>query len=97
MKAALLAIALATSSAALAQSGPERDARGIPVVSDPATPPAGANQPLPPASPDVRVIPAPNQAQVFAPRPADQEYPPCSATVTDNCVQTYERGSRRPS
>jgi hypothetical protein len=26
---------------------------------------------------------------------ADASYPPCTRTVTDNCVQTYERRSRR--
>ena len=25
------------------------------------------------------------------PQPATESYPPCSRTVTDNCVQTYER------
>jgi hypothetical protein len=31
----------------------------------------------------------------MAPRPAAGEYPPCSRTVTDGCIQTYERGVRR--
>ena len=31
----------------------------------------------------------------FTPRPATTEYPPCSRTVTDGCIQTYERGVRR--
>ncbi len=30
----------------------------------------------------------------MAPRAAAGEYPPCSRTVTDNCIQTYERGVR---
>ncbi len=34
-------------------------------------------------------------AAAFAPRPAAGEYPPCSRTVTDGCIQTYERGVRR--
>jgi len=25
-----------------------------------------------------------------------RNYPPCSRTVTDSCIQTYERGVRRP-
>lgn len=52
-----------------------------------ATAPAGANQmpSMNPASP----------AQTFAPRPAAGAYPPCSRTVTDACIQTYERGVRR--
>ena len=39
--------------------------------------------------------PAPNQQAAFTPRPAAGEYPPCSKSVTDSCVQTYERGVRR--
>jgi hypothetical protein len=30
-----------------------------------------------------------------APDEGVAEYPPCSARVTDRCVQTYERGTRR--
>lgn len=67
---------------------PERDARGIAVVSDSAEAPAGANGP-PPAG---AAVPSPNQAAVFASRPASEEYQACSRTVTDNCVQNYERG-----
>ncbi|WP_324750621.1 hypothetical protein SH591_03970 [Sphingomonas sp. LY54] len=70
---------------------PERDARGIPVVSDPATAPAGTNQ----------MTPVPPGAQVqlggsgaFATQAGSDTYPACSKTVTDNCVQSYERGAR---
>lgn len=72
-------------------AAPERDARGIPVVSDPAQVPAGANQAqaIPPGA---VFTPNPNQQQVFTPRPATEDYPACSRTVTDNCVQSYERG-----
>ncbi len=106
MKSAIFAAALVISGTAFAQatttqpttgvvapgnSAPERDARGIPVVSDPAEVPAGANQSTPiPAG--AQFQPNPNQAQVFTPQPATGEYPACSRTVTDNCVQTYERG-----
>jgi hypothetical protein len=31
----------------------------------------------------------------MAPRTAAGAYPPCSRTVTDGCIQTYERGVRR--
>ncbi|WP_129790781.1 hypothetical protein [Sphingosinicella sp. CPCC 101087] len=80
-----------TGTVAPSNESPERDARGIPVVSDPAEVPAGANQaqPIPPGA---TFTPNPNQAQVFTPRPATEEYPTCSRTVTDNCVQSYERG-----
>jgi hypothetical protein len=71
-------------------AAPERDARGIPVISDPATAPAGANQPLV-VPPGAQVIPNPDQAAAFQTQAATESYPACSRTVTDNCVQTYER------
>ena len=84
-----------SQTAAPSNSNPERDARGIPVVSDAAEVPAGANEATP-IAPGAVFTPNPNQQSVFAPRPAAENYPACSRTVTDNCVQTYERGSRRP-
>jgi translation initiation factor IF-2/pilus assembly protein FimV len=67
-------------------TNPERDARGIAVISDPASAPAGFNQQPgvggPTADPS---LPPPSQ-------PATENYPACSRTVTDNCVQAYERG-----
>jgi hypothetical protein len=57
-----------------------------------ATAPAGTNQA--PAGGGM-AVPAPGQGAAFTPRPAAGEYPPCTRTVTDNCVQTYERGNRR--
>ena len=57
-----------------------------------ASPPMGTNQmPMGPGM----AVPSPNQQAAFTPRPAMTEYPPCSRTVTDNCIQTYERGVRR--
>lgn len=107
MKFALFAIALGVSTAALAQSeaqpaqpaatdttvapgnsAPQRDARGIPVISDPAQAPPGFNQPPQPGGTGVPANATP------APQPATENYPVCSRTVTDNCVQAYER--RRP-
>ena len=89
MKSALFAIALLGASAAVAQtSAPATDARGIPVVSAPATAPAGWN--APPGSPNT----APASASP-APMGAAMDLPPCSRTVTDRCVQTYERGRAR--
>jgi hypothetical protein len=35
-------------------------------------------------------------AMAATPRAAAGEYPPCSRTVTDGCIQTYERGVRSP-
>lgn len=100
MKSMIFAAALLIGGAAIAQetvapanTDPERDARGIAVVSDPATAPAGANQP----APTERALPAPNQAAAFATQPSTGEKPPCSRTVTDSCTQTYERGAGRPN
>ena len=71
-------------------AAPERDARGIPVISDPAQAPAGVNA-TPVITPGAQVVPDPNQAAKFQTQPATESYPACSRTVTDNCVQTYER------
>jgi hypothetical protein len=79
---------------AAGNAAPERDARGIPVVSAEATAPAGTNQPVSiPAG--ATVVANPNQAQAFAPQPAAGDMPPCSRTVTDHCTQTYEGHATR--
>jgi hypothetical protein len=95
-----VAVAQTTSSTggqtvAPGNNAPERDARGIPVVSDPATAPAGTNQPVS-APAGAQIVPSPNQAAAFATQPSTKEYPVCSRTVTDGCVQSYER-RRRPN
>jgi hypothetical protein len=74
-------------------TAPERDARGIPVISDPAIAPPGFNQ-----APGMNGVGGPlvDPSQPPAPMPATTSYPACSRTVTDHCVQTYERGVRRP-
>ena len=66
---------------------PERDARGIPVVSAEAMAPTGYNQPaqVGPAGTLTPVQPASTM-------PAAGDLPPCSRKVTDHCTQTYERG-----
>jgi len=101
MKLVLFAAALSLGGAALAQqttapgnSDPETDARGIPVVSAPATAPSGANQAVE-AVAGTKAVPAPNQSAVFATQPSTKTYPPCTKGVTDGCVQTYEKGARR--
>ena len=71
-------------------SNPERDARGIPVISDPAVAPPGFNQPA--GSLTGMGGPLVDASQAPAPQPATQDYPPCTRTVTDHCLQTYERG-----
>ncbi len=57
-----------------------------------ATAPVGTNQP--PTVTTGTGEPMASQ-QTSTPRPAAGEYPPCSRTVTDACIQTYERGVRR--
>jgi hypothetical protein len=70
-------------------ANPETDARGIRVISHPAMAPAGYNGGAGTAMGGPLLDPATGQA-MGAPT-----YPACSASVTDNCVQTYERGRRR--
>ena len=73
-------------------AAPEQDARGIAVISDAALAPPGFNQ----APGTMTGMGGPADAtQPPAPQPSDPSYPACSRTVTDNCVQTYERRSRR--
>jgi hypothetical protein len=79
-----------TVTSAPGNSAPARDARGIPVVSDPADVPAGFNQPAQVGGTGIDPAARP------APQPATEEYRACSRTITDNCVQAYERGVRRP-
>jgi hypothetical protein len=68
-------------------ASPERDARGIAVISDAATVPAGWNGLAGTAMGGPLVDPATGKTMSSA-----DSYPACSATVTDNCLQTYERG-----
>ena len=78
-----------TSTVPPSNSAPARDARGIPVVSAPAVAPAGWNVPYGSGAPTAPASqPAPSMG-------AATDLPPCSRTVTDRCVQTYERGARR--
>jgi hypothetical protein len=74
-------------------AAPERDARGIPVISDAATAPAGVNEAVV-VTPGAQVVPNPNQAAAFQTQASTESYPACSRTVTDNCVQAYEH--RKP-
>lgn len=66
------------SIVAPSNAAPERDARGIAVISDPAYVPPGYNGIGGAAG-------GPDEGP-------DESYPPCTATVTDNCIQLYERG-----
>lgn len=86
-----MAANLAPASGAIVQPGnanPEHDARGIAVISAPAVVPAGWNGITGTAVGGPLVDPATGET-VSA---AEDSYPACTATVTDNCLQTYERG-----
>jgi hypothetical protein len=72
-------------------AAPERDARGIAVISDAAVVPAGFNGAAGTGVGGPMVDPATGAAATGA----DASHPACSRTVTDNCVQTYERSRRR--
>ena len=85
---------VSTGAVALpSNAAPERDARGIAVISDAAAVPAGYN-----GTPNVMngmggplVDPADTSATGDAAATPDASYPACSRSVTDNCLQTYER------
>jgi hypothetical protein len=86
-----IASTMTPASGTVVQPGntnPEEDARGIAVISDPAIVPAGWNG-LTGTAMGGPLIDTKTGETVNA---ADISYAACSATVTDNCVQTYERG-----
>jgi hypothetical protein len=72
-------------------AAPERDARGIAVISDPAMVPSGFNGVSGTGVGGPMVDPATGATATGA----ETSHPACTRTVTDNCVQTYERGRRR--
>ncbi len=86
---ATAAILVASFLAYQESSSPDRpvakDSRGIPVVSNPAEVPQGANR-------GTVTSPAPDPRTVFAPRPSSGDYPPCTREVTDGCKQVHEVG-----
>ena len=74
-------------------TGPQGVTQQGTVPNGQATPPAGMNQmPAQGTSPMMS-----NDSNMAMPRAAAGQYPPCSRTVTDSCVQTYERGVARPA
>ena len=87
-----MTVATAGQTVAPDNSAPERDARGIPVISAPATAPAGYNQ-------GAQTVPAGTPVPTVAPPTPTSAgpLPPCTRTVTDRCTQTYERGRERPA
>ena len=81
--------ALASAGALVEPSNanPERDARGIPVISAAAVAPAGWNGTAAGAA-----MGGPELDAVTGEAVAPDSYPACTATVTDKCLQTYEVG-----
>jgi hypothetical protein len=79
------------SGMAAGNGAPERDARGIAVISADAAPPPGYNQPAQTGPAGTIQPTAPVTSMGSA-----GNLPPCSRTVTDHCTQTYERGVRTP-
>lgn len=69
-------------------ANPERDARGIAVISDPAVVPAGWNGTVSTGMGGPLVDPLTGET-IDA---DDESYPACTASITDNCIQTYEVG-----
>ena len=68
---------------------PRRDARGIPVISAPAVAPIGYNGTTGEAMGGPLLDPTTGQPI------AEASAQPCTRTVTDHCVQTYERHRAR--
>ena len=86
-----LATNMAPASGQIVQpsnADPERDARGIAVISDPAVVPVGFNGVSGTAVGGPLVDPVSGETV----NTTDASYPACTASVTDNCEQTYERG-----
>lgn len=69
-------------------ANPEHDARGIAVISDPAIVPAGYNGTSASGVGGPAIDPATGAAMTMT----DTAHPACTRQITDNCVQTYERG-----
>jgi len=67
-------------------ANPEHDARGIAVISDPAYVPAGYNGTA------ATGVGGPLVDSADAAATTDTSHPPCTHEITDNCLQTYERG-----
>lgn len=80
-----------TSTAQLVQpsnANPELDARGIAVISAAAVAPAGWN------GVPAEAMGGPELDAVTSETVAPDSYPACTASVTDRCLQTYEKGRR---
>jgi hypothetical protein len=86
MKTILFAAALSIGGVALAQS--------TTTATQPATQPSGETVDDPSQSTGPRGVTQQGTVPSGQTGAAAGEYPPCSRTVTDGCIQTYERGVR---
>lgn len=80
---------IASATVEPSNAAPERDARGIPVISAAAVVPAGWN-----GLPAGTAMGGPELDPVTGEATAPRDYPACTAMVTDRCLQTYERGRK---
>lgn len=89
MKATFLIAASLIAGAAMAQTtAPEAIP---PTATTPVPPPTDTAMPAPAPAPDATsVSPSPSASSVAPPPPDTTNYPPCSASVHDRCVQTHE-------
>ena len=111
MKAFLFAAALSISGIAIAQdtaqpsgqtvddpsqaTGPQGVTQQGTVPNGQATPPAGMNEGVQTGTAGSMGAGSMGAGSSMGGTPSTTNYPPCSKTVTDSCVQTYERGVRR--
>ena len=90
MKSFILAAALVMGGTAIAHAQtPPGDG-----ITQQGTNPEG--QPCTPAGFNQGTSAYPPCGATAAPPQSSANPPPCSRTVTDHCIQTYERGVRRP-
>ncbi len=77
-------------------TGPQGVTQQNTVPDGQAVPPPGTNQGVQGATDTgMPAQPTADQQAAFTPRAPAAEYPRCSRTVTDSCIQSYERGTRR--
>ena len=97
--AAIAAGALCFVTPLVAAASADQDRPKVKVVRPaPDAPPAVVVEPPDPNLPSAVVVPPPGakvEIAIAAVGPAPRNYPPCSATSTDRCIQTYERRRRR--
>ena len=100
----IMAASLLVGTAALAQDATPAPSTATPLnatAPTPPAPPAATTAPAPDMSAPAATAPAPDMnspavttgaqaSSVAPPAPDTSNYPPCSATVQDRCVQTHE-------